>query len=499
MRRSVVRISVFISSFAVFIAYASASTPVVTVTSPHAGSQDSSPVNFTATASSPDCSSGIAAMRIYPSSGDAAYTVGAAQLDVNINLTPGSYAAVVQAWDNCGGVGNATVNITVSGETLPPPKFVYSTEYSAGKIAGYLVNPQSGALTATGQAPVWAHWGPTRIASDSGGYRLYVANQGSHDVSAYFINRDNGYLSAVPGANFADGGWTTDIRVHPSNQFVYVSIEGNVHGNSGDNGVAGFSVASNGSLVPVPGSPFITNGGNFTLAIDPNGKYLYASGEVSNSDGGGVIYAFSIDQSNGALTAVPGSPYSITPATCKYCWSYENAYDLTIDRTGNFLIAPGYMNGVVYVYRIDQGNGTLTSVSGSPFDDDEISCPTSEYCTGGEPTSVTVAVNNKYLFVQNQADDDIVTFQIDASTGTLTLVSKSPSPNSMFIYDDCLRVDPSGSFLYSSGFFLDGTDQHGEFYGLAIDQANGSLVQVPGSPYAISGQSYEFDGLAVTP
>ena len=55
------------------------------------------------------------------------------------NLTAGSYSAVVVAWDNCGHVGSEPVNFTVSGETLPPPKFVYTTEYKAGQVAGYVL------------------------------------------------------------------------------------------------------------------------------------------------------------------------------------------------------------------------------------------------------------------------------------------------------------------------------------------------------------------------
>jgi hypothetical protein len=102
---------------------------------------------------------------------------------------------VVQAWDNCGGVGKAEVGITVSSIHLPPPSFVYVAQSMQGYVEGYIANPQSGELTSNGQGPVWAHWGPNAIASDSGGYRLYVANQGSFDVSAYFINRSNGHLT----------------------------------------------------------------------------------------------------------------------------------------------------------------------------------------------------------------------------------------------------------------------------------------------------------------
>lgn len=471
----------------------------IVITAPAQGAKVSSPVSFIAGAVSQDCSAGIAAMRVYPSPGDGVYTVSANQVNVNLNLTAGSYNAVVVAWDNCGGVASSNVLFTVSGETLPPPKFVYSTEYSAGKIAGYLVNPQSGALTPTGQAPVWAHWGPTRIASDSGGNRLYVANTGSDDVSAYFINRDNGYLTPVPGANFPVGGWSTEIAVHPSNHFVYVTTEDYPGGGPpNQNTITGFSVASDGALVPVPGSPYGTSPANtfdLGLAITPNGKYLYAGSDA------GDINAYSIDQSTGALTALPGSPYAVPPATCQYCIPLVYIQALAVDRSGKFLLVPDWDNGVIFVYGIDQSTGTLSQVAGSPFIDDEPVCPRSGYCNGAGPTSISVDARNRFVYVLNEFDNDIVSFELNSSTGALTLDSLvfPYTSNPDFTFDDCVRADPSGSFVYAQGYYNNLGTVSGDLYGFAVGQADGGLSDVPGSPYAQSGQAYEYDGIAVTP
>ena len=187
---------------------ASATTPVVTVTLPTNNSTVPSQVHYVATASSPQCAKGIAAMRIYSAPSVGAYTVNSNSLDTNITLSPGTYNTVVQAWDNCGGVGKTPVTIIVKVTSVgggQPAKFLYSTDYVSGKVYGYVINPTTGALTPNGQNPPWAHWGPTRVASDKGGYRLYVVNQGSKDVNGYFINRSNGYLSSIPGSPFSIG------------------------------------------------------------------------------------------------------------------------------------------------------------------------------------------------------------------------------------------------------------------------------------------------------
>ena len=83
------------------------------VVSPTNGGAPTSPVHFVASATAPNCSAGIASMRIYTAPGVAAYTVNSASLDTYLSMSKGSYNAVIQAWDNCGNVYKTPVSITV--------------------------------------------------------------------------------------------------------------------------------------------------------------------------------------------------------------------------------------------------------------------------------------------------------------------------------------------------------------------------------------------------
>jgi 6-phosphogluconolactonase (cycloisomerase 2 family) len=388
--------------------------------------------------------------------------------------------------------------------TLPPPKFFYSTEYVAGKVGGYLVNPSTGELSSNGQPPVWAHWGPTRIASDSGGYRLYVANQGSQDVSAYFIYRNTGWLYPVPGANFPVGGVSTDIAVHPSNKFVYVSTVdayGWIQGKS--NSVTAFSVASNGSLVPVPGSPFITGGENWGMAVDPSGQYLYASGMFSDSTGEGVINAFSIDQATGALAPIPGSPFPIIGYKCSSCSGPEQIYGMAVDPTGNFLIGGGNYNGVVYVYRIEAGTGSLSEVAGSPFVELLPSGGSFPSIAGAEPMDVSVTPNDQYVFVSNNHLHTLAMYDFDSTTGALSNITFPAQPYGTFVVSSSsVRSDPSGQFVYTLGYLSAGSQTKPGMIGYAIG-SDGSTMIVPNAPYPDPGANangYPYtDGIAVAP
>jgi polyvinyl alcohol dehydrogenase (cytochrome) len=94
--------------------YDFAPAPAVIVSAPTNGSTVTSPVQFTASAASPNCSKGVASMRIYTAPGVAAYTVDASSLNTSLTLSAGTYNTVIQSWDNCGNVGKTFVSITVT-------------------------------------------------------------------------------------------------------------------------------------------------------------------------------------------------------------------------------------------------------------------------------------------------------------------------------------------------------------------------------------------------
>jgi len=95
----------------------------VKVASPANNSTDSSPVPFSATATS-SCSKGVGSMGIYTAPGKLAYLVQGASLSTDLSLNPGNYTALVEEWDNCGGVATTPVTFTArsgSGVSVSAP------------------------------------------------------------------------------------------------------------------------------------------------------------------------------------------------------------------------------------------------------------------------------------------------------------------------------------------------------------------------------------------
>jgi 6-phosphogluconolactonase (cycloisomerase 2 family) len=111
---------------------------------------------------------------------------------------------------------------------------------NTGSVCGYAVNASNGDLTLITTTAVPAGTKPIAAAVAGGNKYLYVANQGSNNVSAYVVNAD-GSLAGVSGSPFAAGNTPVALSVDPSGTFVYV-------GNFNDNTLTLFKIGSNGAL-----------------------------------------------------------------------------------------------------------------------------------------------------------------------------------------------------------------------------------------------------------
>jgi 6-phosphogluconolactonase (cycloisomerase 2 family) len=377
---------------------------------------------------------------------------------------------------------------TTSKTPLPPPKFLYTTDYNEGKVHGYLVNRSTGYITPSGQKPQPVHNGPTRVASDKGGYRLYVINQGSEDINAYFIFRNNGYIHGVPGSPFSIGQPPTDVLVHPSGNYVYVTTRSSAQTSE----VYAFAVQSNGSLKPVPGSPFSTVNSAQALAIDPQGKYLFVgsypeTGQPAKSE----VDAFSINSADGTLTPVHGTPY--TEPNSPYC--ANGAWDMAVHPSGNFLILPNMCEGIV-VYGIDRSTGALRLVKGAPF-----AVPYPPY---PDVESIAIDPAGKYFWISTQycesgCSQTTDTWKFNTATGVPTYLESGESGCGLLT-----RADPSGKFVYVNGYINQSSGCTGSgstpgIWGFVVDHDRGTLKNITGSPWASPSSDWFLTiGLAVT-
>jgi 6-phosphogluconolactonase (cycloisomerase 2 family) len=432
---------------------------VVVVNSPQNNSSVSSPVQYVASAHNPNCPKGIVDMRIYIAPHIAPYNVQAASLNTALALAPGNYKTVVQAWDACGGVSKTPVSFTIVAPGLKPVRFLYVADTNFWRVFGFQVNPMTGVPTATPQVKISFPTGvvPVALASDAGGYRLYVSANGLH---AYFIDRRNGNLTEAPDSPVSVASGVGPLAVHPSGKFVFTATFSDASGA----GLLIFHVNSDGSLSSVNSTPVPVKDLLRNVIIDRSGKYLYALSENGDS-----IDAFNIDGNSGNLTPLPGSPYVMTkPATG--CNLYPFGCDTTdiSDDNGRFLYVAEAFGQAIQGFSITGKTGTLSNVAGSPF-------------SSGYSLTTFVEPTGRFLYVTNAVSQQIALFSIDAGSGMLTHV-KDFGPSGGV---SRLRGDPSGKFLYEGG---------GSLSGFAIDSKTGNLSPMPGSPFTMGDNVtlYEF-------
>ena len=304
----------------------------------------------------------------------------------------------------CGSSGNGGLNQGNGSTTISAGSATVLTYYLGAGVAAAGYSGSTFAALSGFTAP------PAGGAADNitlvNKQFVYVPN-GDSTVSGFVLTRSTGALTAMAGSPFqigvtgtADGAWTD-----PKNRFLFVGSE-----SSGD--VSVFTInQTTGVLTLVNGSPF--NASGFTsadvMAVDATGKFLYAGQGVPSAG----VMGFSINQTTGALTPLPGAPFNLSIAQVR------------TTPVGEFLIGTAEIQDAgtsatdthVYVYAINSSTGIPSAVSGSPF------------TTTGAPYDVTISPNGKFVYLPEVASGTPAAmegFSLNQTTGALTALSGSP-------------------------------------------------------------------------
>jgi 6-phosphogluconolactonase len=253
--------------------------------------------------------------------------------------------------------GNVDGDISLAA--TPDGRFLFAGSEGPMNVTVFAIG-SDGSLTTIGDSPFRAGGTPAGMTVSPDGRFLAVALPDPNTLRgtvAMFAIADDGQLTPVPGSPFPNGGLGgnpggVDIDCASARLFVGEA-------NSSGTVVDVLTIASNGTLTPVPGSPFIEQAGvdsNFVL-LDPDGGQLFVSNEANDS-----VTVFDV-QSNGSLTPIPGSPFPVGNAG-----SGANGMAMTV--AGPFLYVADFHEpevNEVAVFRTGGTNGPLTQVLGSPF------------------------------------------------------------------------------------------------------------------------------------
>jgi 6-phosphogluconolactonase len=179
--------------------------------------------------------------------------------------------------------------------TDPSNTFAYVCDLGTDEVKIYHFNCDQGTLTPSISSPciLEAGSGPRHLAFHPNGC-VYIANELSATISVCRSDTTTGGLSllqtvsALPSSDSNDDVASSEIAIHPSGKWLYIS-------NRGHESLAVFSINSDASLtlqehVTSPKEPR-------SFALSPEGEWLLVGGQHDNT-----LAVFSINLTTGRLT-----------------------------------------------------------------------------------------------------------------------------------------------------------------------------------------------------
>lgn len=377
-------------------------------------------------------------------------------------VTFGGHAAAITSWSDTQIVstvpaaaypGDRSVVVTVADPSLPfpfavvLPEAVYANnnEFQTSVTAFVASNGSF-----VGTALVVSTAGSSGYSGDSsaifvhaGTRRVFSSHAGA--IAVYDVDPLTGALTAAPGSPFATGqGRLFGVEVNEAGTAVYAA------NCDGDDAVVAMSIAPNGALAHLPGSPHVYAG--FSGCVDvvrltADEAFLVASVED------GTVRTYGVATADGRLTEVGGSPFTFPNNGGNY------GYDMHPSR--NVFYLPSQDTGALYAW-------SVTPVTGAPLLVDSAGIAQASL------SSFAFSEDGNRLFTLPSGDTQLFVFNLD-SAGAMSLVAGSPF--TLAAAANPIEID--GSTLWAGG--TDGLLYKYSLSGTGAPTPDGTPIPNPGS------------------
>lgn len=248
---------------------------------------------------------------------------------------------------------------------------------------------------------------------------VFSTDTEGNTITSFKRDKTSGELTTISEMNATS--YPTDLVVHPNGNYIF-SINSDSPGSSWD-GNASVSTYkynnSTGALTEVAGSPSLIPGTAINGAITPDGQYLYVTDQSDFE-----IHSFSVNSSTGVLTELDFSPLS----------EYE-AHAIVMHPTGKFFYV-GTENTQIHGHVID-ANGSYSDTPNTP------------YSASGANNWLSITPSGEYLYTVNAIGTAINGFDINTTSGELTLLPDFPVTNSGSGLKSS-AITPDGKYFYTT-------------------------------------------------
>ncbi len=326
-----------------------------------------------------------------------------------------------------------------------------------GACGHYVCKATFGASTCT---PAGGGVGGGSGSGGGGGGTISAANA---TALVYYMSGSSIQGAGIGGSTFAPLTGYTAPTISAGFADVMLVTKKYVYVPAGNSNVEGFSIdRKSGALTAIPGNPFTASGSGGTTDgawSDPQGRFLFVGSEAS-----GDIWVFRINATTGALTETAGSPFTTGVVAADI---------MTVDASGKFLyVGQLSPSSGVAAFSIDQTTGALTPITGSPFN---LGVAQIHASLTGEFLLGVVQIQD----AGSATDTHIHVFSINPTTGVPTEVNGSPFVTASAPFD--FAISPNGKFVYTVG--SGATTLVGAIEGFQMDLTSGALTKLARSPF----------------
>ncbi len=385
--------------------------------------------------------------------GSVAYVVSSGSNQVETFSINAGSGALTQVDTDATGAGPIDVAVDPLG------RFVWTANRTTATISIFDVSGVDGTLTPSA-APALSLAGMlSSLAVDTTGTQLFATFENFDTLVRISIDAGTGALSIPGGGTRMTGDMPVGLAVHPNGDFLFVA-------NNGSDEVSIFAIAESGA-VSVVGGTFPTGSQPASISLDASGSYAYVANSGSND-----VSVYSVNQGTGVLTlsetlrtrSAPSSVAQVTgaaPIAAAPQFLYAlgadddtiNAFSvdpasgaltpagaaimtgmdpssLAIDPMGRFLVAINETDQTVQSFTIGVGGGPAPA----------------GMAQGGMGVMQSVAIDPSGRFAFVTSSGNVLVYLIDQGDGTLTFSGTRPIAPDV----DTVAVDPTGRFVYAA-------------------------------------------------
>lgn len=266
----------------------------------------------------------------------------------------------------------------------------------------------------------------TSVVVDPSGKFVYVGNEYTDDIYQYVFDETGAVAQnapiSVPGQvrpiSLAVSSGTTPVQAMTKN--VYVA-------NYGSNSVSQLEVLGGGTLGALNPSSVGGVTAPLVVAVDPTGRYAYATN--SSASASGTVSMYSIDGGGSLTSIVPTVPVG-TGATPS---------NMTFHPSGRYAYIPNFGSSTVSQYAVG-ANGLLSVIQTD--------------LAGASPFGVAIHPTGKFAYITRSGSNEVGQYTVvdnGSGAGSLVPLTTNPSaPAGVTPYG--IAIDPTGRYAYVANY-----------------------------------------------